>query len=246
MHVSRRSFLATSASVALLGGVLDDAVCADVSFGNTVPEYEKPLFDIKKQITSPVKIESIDLLRHGSTYFVRTRSSDGAVGIARTKQIQHYIPILLKLVVPRYIGKDARDIETLVDDVYRANYKIAGQPFWCPVAYVEQSLFDLLGKVANKPAGELMGGVIRHEIPVYLSGSGRATTAEQEVDVYVRGVEHTGAKAVKFKIGGRMSRNRDAYPGRTKKLMKLARKKLGDDITIYADANGSYNSTKAI
>jgi L-alanine-DL-glutamate epimerase-like enolase superfamily enzyme len=43
-----------------------------------------------------------------------------------------------------------------------------------------------------------------------------------------------------------MSRNLDAYPGRTEKMLKLARKKLGDDIKIYADANGSYNSTKAI
>ena len=31
----------------------------------------------------------------------------------------------------------------LVDQVYIANYKMAGQAFWCPVAYVEQSLFDL-------------------------------------------------------------------------------------------------------
>ena len=31
-----------------------------------------------------------------------------------------------------------------------------------------------------------MGGVLRKEIPVYLSGSGRDTTAEEEVDVYVK------------------------------------------------------------
>ena len=58
-----------------------------------------------------------------------------------------------------------------------------------------------------------MGGMLRKEIPVYLSGSGRDTTAEEEVDVYVKGVAATGAKAVKFKIGGRMSGNRDTYPG---------------------------------
>jgi L-alanine-DL-glutamate epimerase-like enolase superfamily enzyme len=114
------------------------------------------------------------------------------------------------------------------------------------VAYVEQSLFDLLGKTAGKPAGALMGGVIRKEIPVYLSGSGRELSAEEEVEIYVRGVEHTGAKAVKFKIGGRMSRNLDAYPGRTETLVKLARERLGDDMILYADANGSYNAEKGI
>jgi L-alanine-DL-glutamate epimerase-like enolase superfamily enzyme len=91
-----------------------------------------------------------------------------------------------------------------------------------------------------------MGGALRKEIPVYLSGSGRDTTAEEEVDVYVRGVEHTGAKAVKFKIGGRMSANRDAYPGRTEKLLELAQEKLGGKVTLMADANGSYTADKAI
>jgi L-alanine-DL-glutamate epimerase-like enolase superfamily enzyme len=114
---------------------------------------------------------------------------------------------------------------------------MAGQAFWCPVAYVEQSLFDLLGKVAGKPAGELMGGVIRRAIPVYLSGSVRTTTAEQEVEIYARAMQATGAKAVKFKIGGRMSRNADAYPGRTERMLTLARKTLGHDAVIYTDAN---------
>ena len=64
--------------------------------------------------------------------------------------------------------------------------------------------------------------------------------------MYVRGVEETGAKAVKFKIGGRMSRNADAYPGRTETLVKLGRKRLGDKILLFADANGSYDAEKGI
>ena len=106
--------------------------------------------------------------------------------------------------------------------------------------------FDLLGRTVRKPAGELMGGILRKEIPVYLSGSGRDTTAEEEVDVYVQGVAATGAKAVKFKIGGRMSANRDTYPGRTDKIFELAAKQLAGKVTLMADANGSYSAAKAI
>lgn len=91
-----------------------------------------------------------------------------------------------------------------------------------------------------------MGGVIRKEVPVYLSGSERDTTAEDEVDIYVRGVESTGAKAVEFKIGGRMSENNDPYPGRTEKMVGLAQKKLGGKVLLYSDANGSYTAEKAI
>jgi L-alanine-DL-glutamate epimerase-like enolase superfamily enzyme len=43
-----------------------------------------------------------------------------------------------------------------------------------------------------------------------------------------------------------MSRNADAMPGRTEKLIPLARKRLGDNIDIHADANSSYDPPKAI
>jgi L-alanine-DL-glutamate epimerase-like enolase superfamily enzyme len=238
----RRRFLQGAAALAAAGNLR----AADETAPGVVPEYEKPLFDLHKASSTPVKIQSIELLRVGSNYFVRSRSADGVEGIVRTKQVEDYVAILMRKVVPHFVGKDARDLEKLIDAVYIANYKLAGQPFWAPVAFVEQSLFDLLGRAAKKPAGELMGGVVRKEIPVYLSGSGRETTAEEEVGVYVKGVERTGARAVKFKIGGRMSRNADAYPGRTETMMKLARKRLGDKVVIYTDANGSYNAAKGI
>ena len=211
-------------------------------------EYKKPVFHLHSFFTTPVKIESIDLLLAHGQYFLRTRSADGAEGIIRTKDIADYVDILAHRVRPHFLGKDARDLEQLVDEVYAedSNYKLAGQEFWCPVAYIEQSLFDLMGKALKKPAGELMGGVLRKEIPVYLSGSGRDTTAEEEVEVYVRAVEHTGAKAVKFKIGGRMSDNRDAYPERTDKILELAEKRLAGKVTLMADANGSYDAKNAI
>jgi L-alanine-DL-glutamate epimerase-like enolase superfamily enzyme len=243
--MNRRNFLTASAGAALLANPLARVRGAPQT-DRAAPEYQQPVFNLHKFFDAPVKIASIELLQSGSRYFVRTRSAGGAEGIVQTKDMEDFIPILLRRVIPQFIGKDARDLETLVDEVYVAHYKMAGQAFWCPVAYVEQSLFDLLGKTARKPAAELMGGVIRKEIPVYLSGSGRDTTAEEEVDIYVRGVEQTGAKAVKFKIGGRMSENRDAYPGRTDKLLELARQKLGSKVTLMADANGSYSAAKAI
>jgi L-alanine-DL-glutamate epimerase-like enolase superfamily enzyme len=209
-------------------------------------EFHAPVFDLAKQVPNPVKIVSIDLLQSGRQFFVRIRSTDGVEGVVLTKDMEDFIPILHRRVIPHFIGKDARDLERLVDEVYIANYKLSGQAFWCPVAYVEQCCFDLMGKTVKKTAAELMGGVLRKEIAVYLSGSGRDTTAEEEVDVYVRGVEQTGAKAVKFKIGGRMSDNRDASPGRTNTILELAAKKLAGRVTLMADANGSYDAENAI
>lgn len=234
----RRHFLLAPLPVALRA--------AEKDFPKTVPVYEQPLFSLHRQFRAPVKIAAVEYLRNGKSTFVRATSSDGVAGIVRTKEIDDFVPILLRRVIPAFVGKDARDLETLLDEVYIKHYKIAGQPFWSPVAAVEHAIWDMLGRTAQKPVAELMGGMIRKQIPVYLSGSGRETTAEQEVDVYVRGVEETGTKAVKFKIGGRMSRNLDAYPGRTKTMVELARKRLGDGVVLYADANGSYDAKHGI
>ena len=243
--LTRREWLKLAAGTAV-GAVLPANLMGTEKSERVIPDYEKPMFDLPGKVREPVVIENIELLKRGNTYFVRTRSAGGAVGLIQTKQIEHFVSIFEKLVAPHFIGRDARLIETLVDEVYVANYKIAGLPFWCPVAYIEQSVLDLLGKVTGKSVGEILGGVVRKEVPVYLSGSTRDTTAEQEVDIYARGIEATGCRTVKFKIGGRMSRNLDAYPGRTETLVKLARKRLGDDITLYADANGSYDAKKGI
>jgi L-alanine-DL-glutamate epimerase-like enolase superfamily enzyme len=235
--MNRRKFLHSVGAGALLADMDTEIV-----------EYKKPVFNFHRFSSTPIKIESIDLLHAHNQYFLRTRSADGAEGLIQTKDMADYIPILAHRVRKHFLGKDARDLEHLIDEVYatNSNYKLAGQEFWCPVAYVEQSLIDLMGKSLKKPAGELMGGILRKEIPVYLSGSGRDTTAEEEVEVYVREQERTGAKAVKFKIGGRMSDNYDATPGRTDKLLELARKKLAPKVTLMADANGSYDAKNAI
>jgi L-alanine-DL-glutamate epimerase-like enolase superfamily enzyme len=243
--MTRRDFFQISAGAAALAHGLP--LSAD-DMASQIADYQKPVFNLHKFLNAPVKIASIELLQAHNQYFLRTRSTDGAEGIVQTKDIVDYTQLLSHRVIPHFIGKDARDLEHLVDEVYvtNSNYKLAGQAFWCPVAYVEQSLFDLMAKTLKKPVGELMGGVLRKEIPVYLSGSGRETTAEDEVEIYVRGVENTGAKAVKFKIGGRMSDNNDASPGRTDTILELAQKKLAGKVTLMADANGSYDAKNAI
>src|ERR1700719_2710714 len=138
--MKRRDFLRISAgSAALAGGFRLRA--ADMA--QEILEYQKPVFNLHKFFNAPVKIASIELLQARNQLFLRTRSTDGVEGIVQTKDIADYTQILAHRVIPHFLGKDARDLEHLVDQVYvtNSNYKLAGQAFWCPVAYIEQSLF---------------------------------------------------------------------------------------------------------
>ncbi len=201
-------------------------------------------------ITSPVVIESIRLLKKDKDYLVHVRSKDGAEGVSLTNppRADYLAPILKKLVIPFFIGKDARDLENLLWELYRwdDNYKLYGLALWSPQAWVEFAILDMLGRIAAKPMGALFGDVVRREIAFYVASGSRSTTPEQEVEGLRKLLDRSGAKALKFRVGGRMSRNADAMPGRTETLIPLVRKTFGDAIDIHADSNSSYDPPKAI
>jgi L-alanine-DL-glutamate epimerase-like enolase superfamily enzyme len=220
--------------------------------GVTVEQLEaaasRPVLRLDR-LDAPVVIQSIELFQKGGDYIVRVRSKDGAEGISLTNSRAAYLyPVLERLVVPYFIGKDARDLEEHLFGVYRykSNYKLQGIALWCPLAWVEFAILDMLGRIAGKSIGQLCGDPVREEVPIYIASGRRDSTPQEEADYLVRLVEETGAKAVKFRVGGRMSRNADAMPGRTDTLIPLSRKTLGDDIAIHADANSSYDPPKAI
>lgn len=251
MKTTRRHFLKSSITASALPFLTTRSAFAQ----SAEPTNEalqraaaQPVLD-RKGLTSPVIIESIQLLRKGREFFIRVRSKDGAEGIAVDNGRADLLHLILnKLVIPYFIGKDARDLEEHLFGVYRhqSNYKLQGLALWCPVAWVEFAILDLLGRIANKSIGALLGGVVRERVPFYIASGRRDTTPQQEVEYLQRLIEQTGAKAVKYRVGGRMNRNQDALPGRTEKLIPLTRKVLGDKIAIHADSNSSYDPPKAI
>jgi len=188
-------------------------------------------------------------LKGRKSYIVRTRSRDGTTGISVANGKASFLyPLFLRQVAPFFLGKDACELESLLDGVYihDNNYKMQGLAIWCCVAWMEFSILDLLGKLINKHVSALFGGRVRDRVPVYVASGNRDTTPEEEVGILRQRIAETGAKAVKFKVGGRMSRNRDSLPHRSEELIELSRKVLGAGIVIQADANGSYDVKRAI
>ena len=251
MRSNRRRFIELSAGagvLALATGFQPPPSRPRVTVDALEKAASAPILDLKK-LRQAVVIESVEMLRKGKEVFVRVRSKDGAEGIAVTNGRAAYLyPIFNRLVAPYFVGKDARDLEEHLFGVYRhrSNYKLQGLALWCPVAWVEFAVLDMLGRISGQSLGELLGGVVRRKVPFYIASGRRDTTPEQEVDYLQKLLDETGAKAVKFRLGGRMSHNADSLPGRSEKLIPLARKVLGDKIDIHADANSSYDPPKAI
>ncbi len=252
MRLTRRSFLGTALGSAILPGIARGGA-ADEHRRVTPERLDEvaaaPVLSVEG-LEKPVTIASMELLRNRRNFLVRVRTTDGAEGIAvpNAMHLIHTYPIFLNRVAPFFKGKDARQLEPLLWELYRHddNYKYQGLALWVCVAAAEFAVLDLLGKLSGKSVGDLLGGVKRRDIAVYRASGNRGNTPEKEVAYLKEIVAESGAKALKFRLGGRMSRNADSLPGRTEKLIPLVREAFGKEMTLYADSNSSYDVKEAI
>jgi hypothetical protein len=85
----------------------------------TRPDYNRPLFKVHNVSSIAVMIEGIDLVRWRDVHFLRARSRDGAEGLVMINEGRHFLTAMLKeRILPFFAGRDARDLETMIDEIY--------------------------------------------------------------------------------------------------------------------------------
>ena len=256
MNGKRRRFLKTTGFLGLSGICGHDLFArkSPVDPGQspeTVPlsEHYRSRVIRSELLPGPVVVDSLKLLRRGENWFVRAESKDGAVGLAmgHVKWLPQFHPLFVQLIAPFFEGKDARGLDALVDAVYESEnyYKMQGLPFWICVASAEFALLDLLGRVADEPVAELLGGLRTKTIDLYRANNYRDRDAEASLARIAENVAETGVKALKIKVGGRMLKG-DRVPDRTRQLVAKVARAFGSTHTLYADANSSYLAPEAV
>lgn len=252
MTFDRRNFIKKSFS----GGLILSAPMSLNYDEKTEARYEKidqaaakPV--LKKELfKDPVIIDRVELLHFEGNFLCQVfdKSGNQGVSISNNARMNFLYPIFIKQVAPFFIGKDARDLDNLIEGarIHASNYKYQGLALWIPVATVEFAILDLFGKMADRSMAELLGDRHHPSIAVYEANNFRGKSAEESIKLIKAHMDQTNAKALKFKIGGRMSNNADYPSDRSEKLIPLVRKTFGDDMVIYTDSNGSYDAKEAI
>jgi L-alanine-DL-glutamate epimerase-like enolase superfamily enzyme len=209
---------------------------------------------LKKELfTTPVIIESVELLRWQNSFLCRVRSTDGAEGIsvAHSAMRQLY-PIFLQTLQAFFLGKDARELDLILDRiyVYNLNFRYGGMALGLPLATIEFAILDMLGRMAGRSLGQMIGEIHHPEVPVYVATEWRERPLEETVDLIQHAVARYDAKALKIKVGYLMFMTRDMHAvgpvGKTERLIPLMREMFGSDMALYADANGYYDVDEAI
>jgi len=230
-----------------------------VGSGALKPKYAR-LDDILKEpvlkrdlFTTPVIIESVELLRNNNRFLCRVRSTDGAEGVSVAHGMMNTLyPIFTRTLQPFFMGKDARDLDLILERVYvyNLNFRLSGLALGIPLATLEFAILDMLGRIANAPMGQLIGDVHHPHVAVYQATEYREKSVAESLALIKRDVAEYDAHAVKIKVGGLMFMTRDMFAqgpeGRTETMIPLIRETFGDDMTLYADANGFYSVDEAI
>ncbi len=246
--LTRRSLL-TSGAAGLLAGCAARTPRADTEAPLTFSDAPIARYDFTRIATAPLILERIELLWINKNEHMIVGHVRGGLTayLPSNKRFGDDLQLFSSRVLPYFLGQDLRLIEHHIETCARANYKIVGLPFWNHIGHVEMLALEAIGQASKRPVFELVGSSNRSSVAVYLSNRDRHTTPEQEIDQFMLPrIEATGARAVKLGVGGRMSRNVDAWEGRSEALVSRARKVLGDKCDIAVDANGSYDAATAI
>ncbi|TCC96830.1 mandelate racemase/muconate lactonizing enzyme family protein [Pedobacter psychroterrae] len=151
---------------------------------------------------------------------------------------------------PVLLGKDAKDITRLWEMMYngtRDHYALSrGRKFpilgrrgltISAMSGVDTALWDLKGKALNVPVMDLLGGACRDQMPAYASG-GWANA--ENIGAQLNGYIEKGFKAVKMRVG-----IMDETVQNSIERVKAARKAIGPDIKLMADAHGTFSVPEA-
>jgi L-alanine-DL-glutamate epimerase-like enolase superfamily enzyme len=260
MATNRRQFLANAAAIGSGSALLPLTSCNPAG----VPEFDPPDYSAldaalakpvlrRELFPDPVIIESLELLRDRDSTICRVRSKDGVEGVSIGHPFiaKNSYPMFTNLLRKDFLGKDARDLDNLIFHAAEGPVKNQGVPLCVQIANIEFAILDMLGVIADMPAGRLIGKLENPEIGIYLGHrlrEFRTLEPEESLELIQQDNEEIGSKAIKVRAGSgdNLGRNNENASGRTEKLIRMAREFFGEDMVLMIDGNGTYDVEEAI
>ncbi|MEO6909276.1 MAG: mandelate racemase/muconate lactonizing enzyme family protein, partial [Abditibacteriaceae bacterium] len=154
------------------------------------------------------------------------------------------VPEIVEFFKPILIGQNVDDIPELWNRMYQCGN------FWCRVGLgaavlngVEAALWDLKGKIENKPVHELLGGCKFESLPCYATGGPSNYPEEKltaKIDFYL-GLGFRG-----FKLGAGTFSDEDGFvisnaPAEAAELeakkIEFVRRHVGDEVLVMFDGH---------
>jgi galactonate dehydratase len=206
----------------------------------------------------------------GEFLFVEVTTDEGVSGwgeiTTTTKLANRALCAILKQVGAAIAGDDPAQIERIWHKIFR-NFTYMGSrgaAVEC-VSAIDIALWDIRGKVLDKPIYELLGGAVRDDIPLYTHPDQRKFTSRDAVIREIQDIVNSGHTALKFDpfpwqgsqegpqgwareqrdgyLDGSMSRKDEREAA---ELTATIRETVGPDVEVLIDAHGRFDVPTAI
>ena len=194
-----------------------------------------------------MKIKKLETFTKPFVSFVKTTLEDGSVGFGQmsTYHADITVQIFHKQVAPWILNKSWEDFNDIENLVLEKEHKFPGSYLLRAIAGLDTSLWDLKGKMQNKPVTSLIGGK-PGALKVYGSSMKRDISAIDEAKRFNKLYQEKGIDAFKFRIGAECGRGLDEWEGRTQDIVQTINKSLDKSVKKLVDANSCYSSDQAI
>lgn len=177
-----------------------------------------------------------------TTVVVVQASAANVVGLGFTYATGACAQLIHDVLREALIGQDAFDISKNWSTMVRSirNFGRPGVASMA-IAAVDCALWDLKARLLGLPLVKLLGQV-SDTVPIYGSGGFTSLSNEELALQFSRWVHEQGIPRVKMKVGEAWGTNFK----RDLERVRFARDVIGDETSLFVDANGGYNVKQAI
>lgn len=189
------------------------------------------------------------LLSNRNYFFIIVHTDEGISGLGEATLESHDDSILgcLSDLNDIIIGKDPTQVARLMQELIRQRFWKGGVIKASAISGIELACWDIIGKAANKPVYELLGGACRDRIRVYANGwTGGATDPAIIKDKAAEALAY-GYQAFKFSLAVPTWPIRDSSVVRQiSRAAETIREAVGPDAPLLFDGHGRYDTQLAI
>jgi L-alanine-DL-glutamate epimerase-like enolase superfamily enzyme len=194
-----------------------------------------------------ITIDKLETFSNEFVCFVRVTANTGAIGWGQTSTYNADITatIFHRQIAPWVLGRNALDIDALVERIEEREHKFPGSYRCRAIAGLDTALWDLRGRMEDKPVVALLGGTSKR-LRAYASSMKRDISPDAEAERLVRLRDEQGFDAFKWRVAAECGHDIDEWPGRTEAIVPRVARALGDEVAKLVDANSGYSPRRAI
>ena len=182
------------------------------------------------------------------TYLIlETDSGLTGVGEARVLGKTHTVLEYLRDARRHFVGHDVFDIEALYRRFTLLDFGSPGEVVMTALALVEMACWDIIGKQANLPVYQLIGGKVHQKIPAYANGWYTGERTPEAFAAAAQKVMDKGYRGLKFDPfgNGDLELTRREYH-KSLALIEAVHSVTGDTAQMFIEMHGRFAPHQAV